>query len=109
MLRCSVMKTSKRLRNAIVSTLLAGPVLLFVPAAGAQQYVPPPNEAVSPAVVVLGEVLTEPAPPAAPKAGIISRTGAETMPLVRGGLAALALGAGLVVLARRRREQLAPA
>jgi hypothetical protein len=35
--------------------------------------------------------------------GVLSRTGAETMPLVRAGLAALALGVGLVVLARRRR------
>jgi len=35
--------------------------------------------------------------------GILSRTGAETLPLARAGLAALALGVGLVVLARRRR------
>jgi hypothetical protein len=35
--------------------------------------------------------------------GILSRTGAETMPLARAGLAGLALGLGLVVLARRRR------
>ena len=37
--------------------------------------------------------------------GILSRTGAETMPLARAGLAALALGAGLVILARRRRSE----
>jgi hypothetical protein len=35
--------------------------------------------------------------------GILSRTGAETMPLARAGLGALALGIGLVILARRRR------
>jgi hypothetical protein len=35
--------------------------------------------------------------------GILSRTGAETLPLARAGLAVLALGIGLVVLARRRR------
>jgi hypothetical protein len=103
-----VIKTSKRLRNVILSTLLAGPIVLLGPAVGAQQYVPAQNEAVSPAVVpeVFGVVLTEPEPP---KPGILSRTGAETMPLVRGGLAALVLGAGLVVLARRRREQIAAA
>jgi hypothetical protein len=38
------------------------------------------------------------------RGGILSRTGAETMPLARAGLAALALGAGLVMLARRRRS-----
>jgi hypothetical protein len=35
--------------------------------------------------------------------GILSRTGAETLPLARAGLAVLALGLGLVILARRRR------
>jgi|SRR5581483_11640308 len=35
--------------------------------------------------------------------GLLSRTGANTLPLVRAGLAALALGAGLIVIARRRR------
>ena len=35
--------------------------------------------------------------------GVLSRTGANTMPLVRAGLAALTLGAGLLILARRRR------
>lgn len=35
--------------------------------------------------------------------GILSRTGAETLPLVRAGVGALALGLGLVILARRRR------
>jgi hypothetical protein len=40
---------------------------------------------------------------------ILSRTGAETMPLARAGLAALALGAGLVILARRRPTDVATA
>jgi hypothetical protein len=35
--------------------------------------------------------------------GVLTRTGANTLPLVRAGLAALALGAGLLILARRRR------
>ena len=35
--------------------------------------------------------------------GVLSRTGAETLPLARAGVAALALGIGLVALARRRR------
>jgi hypothetical protein len=39
--------------------------------------------------------------------GVLSRTGAETLPLVRAGLAALALGAGRIVLARRRRADAA--
>ncbi len=41
--------------------------------------------------------------------GILSRTGAETLPLARAGLAALALGLGLIVLARRRRSDVASA
>lgn len=36
--------------------------------------------------------------------GVLSRTGAETMPLARAGLAALTLGAGMVMLGRRRRQ-----
>lgn len=35
--------------------------------------------------------------------GLLSRTGAETLPLARAGVAALALGLGFVVLARRRK------
>jgi hypothetical protein len=35
--------------------------------------------------------------------GVFARTGANTMPLVRAGLAALTLGAGLIMLGRRRR------
>ena len=41
--------------------------------------------------------------------GILSRTGAETLPLARAGLAAFALGLGLMVLARRRRADAASA
>lgn len=41
--------------------------------------------------------------------GILSRTGAETLPLARAGLGALTLGIGLVVLARRRRADAASA
>jgi len=41
--------------------------------------------------------------------GILSRTGAETLPLARAGLAVLALGIGLLVLARRRRAAAASA
>jgi hypothetical protein len=41
--------------------------------------------------------------------GILSRTGAETLPLARTGLGALALGLGLVILARRRRSDAASA
>jgi hypothetical protein len=37
--------------------------------------------------------------------GVLSRTGAETLPLARAGLATLALGVGLVILARRRRTE----
>ncbi|SRR5581483_4722602 len=98
---------NKKLRNAILFAVFAGPTVLLAPSAGAQLYVPPPNPVVAPAVgsTVLGEVLTQPAAEA-PKAGTLSRTGAETMPLVRDGLAALALGLGLVALSRRRRGYL---
>jgi hypothetical protein len=41
--------------------------------------------------------------------GVLSRTGANTLPLVRAGLAALTLGAGLLILARRRRAGTTPA
>ena len=64
---------------------------------------------VAPGDTVLGETATRQAP--APSnggggfiGGVLSRTGANTLPLVRAGLAALALGAGLLVLARRRRS-----
>src|SRR3954447_15377903 len=35
--------------------------------------------------------------------GVLTRTGANTLPLVRAGLGALTLGAGLLILARRRK------
>jgi hypothetical protein len=53
---------------------------------------------------------TDARPPAQPATGgVFANTGAETLPLVRAGLAAVALGAGLVLLARRRRVDGAPA
>jgi hypothetical protein len=63
---------------------------------------------------VLGRSDTRPAVKAPSKdggalGGVLSRTGAETLPLARAGLAALALGAGLIVLARRRRTSAASA
>ena len=105
---CTVINMSKKLRNAMLFAVFAGPVVLLAPSAGAQLYVPPPNPVVAPATLVptvLGELLTEPKVEA-PKGGTLSRTGAETMPLVRDGLAALALGAGLMAMARRRRGAL---
>lgn len=50
-----------------------------------------------------GRPATEPAAGGGFFPGILSRTGAETLPLARAGLAAVALGLGLVLLARRRR------
>ncbi len=61
---------------------------------------------VPPGDSVLGETDTKPAVPsnhAGVLGGVLSRTGANTLPLVRAGLAALALGGGLLILARRRR------
>ena len=60
---------------------------------------------VAPGDNVLGETQDRPAAPAGEGfiGGVLSRTGANTLPLVRAGLAALALGAGLLILARRRR------
>jgi hypothetical protein len=49
------------------------------------------------------ETRPEPANDGVFMGGILSRTGAETLPMARAGLAALALGAGLLILARRRR------
>jgi hypothetical protein len=68
----------------------------------------PLNAAPSTDTNVLGRTDTRPEVKAPAKeggalGGVLSRTGANTMPLVRVGLAALALGAGLVMLARRRR------
>ena len=69
---------------------------------------------VAPGDKVQGESQTRPAAPAPSNGGsgiggVLSRTGANTLPLVRAGLAALALGIGLVVLARRRRTGAASA
>jgi hypothetical protein len=41
--------------------------------------------------------------------GVLSRTGAESLPLARAGVGALVLGAGLVILSRRRRADAASA
>ncbi len=43
------------------------------------------------------------------KGGVFANTGAETLPLVRAGLAAITLGVGLVMLGRRRRQAAATA
>jgi hypothetical protein len=56
---------------------------------------------------VLGDTETKPAAPSNSGGiigGVLTRTGANTLPLVRAGLAALALGAGLLIMARRRRS-----
>jgi len=63
---------------------------------------------VAPGDSVLGQTDTQPASPAPSShagvlGGVLSRTGANTLPLVRAGLAALALGGGLLILARRRK------
>jgi len=71
---------------------------------------------VAPGDNVLGQTEAHPAAPAPSTpsnhpgvGGALSRTGANTLPLVRAGLAALALGAGLLILARRRRASAPPA
>ena len=61
---------------------------------------------------VLGSTETRPEPASPEPAGgfmggILSRTGSEALPLARAGVAALALGLGLVILARRRRVETA--
>jgi hypothetical protein len=61
---------------------------------------------VAPGENVLGETQDRSAAPSNGggfMGGVLSRTGANTLPLVRAGLAALALGGGLLILARRRR------
>jgi hypothetical protein len=61
---------------------------------------------VAPGDNVLGVTDTKPAAPSNAGGfigGVLSRTGANTLPLVRAGLAALTLGVGLLILARRRR------
>jgi len=68
---------------------------------------PAPSDA--PTVVGGSETRPEPAEDGGVIGGILSRTGAETLPLARAGLAVLALGIGLVLLARRRRVDAASA
>ena len=67
----------------------------------------PLGPAPSDGATVLDRTVTRPEPQPANDGGfmggILSRTGSETLPLARAGLAAVALGVGLVVLARRRR------
>jgi hypothetical protein len=67
---------------------------------------------VAPGDNVLGQTDTKPAAPSSGGGfigGVLSRTGANTLPLVRAGLAAVALGAGLLILARRRKAGAASA
>ncbi|MEW6471651.1 MAG: hypothetical protein AB1679_05230 [Actinomycetota bacterium] len=77
-------------------------------AGGGDPLAPAPS-AESPQVLDRSETRPEPAPADGFMGGILSRTGAETLPLARAGLAAVALGLGLVVLARRRRVDAASA
>ncbi|HYH52013.1 MAG TPA: hypothetical protein VEG38_20905 [Acidimicrobiia bacterium] len=77
--------------------------------AGDGERAAPAPEASSPESSVLSENLerqdeTHPATGSAAPAGLLSRTGAESMALARAGLAAVALGAGLVLVSRRRRQ-----
>ena len=69
------------------------------------------GKGVAPGDKVLGEKENRAAAPThgSGVGGLLSRTGANTLPLVRVGLAALALGAGLLILARRRRSGAASA
>lgn len=62
-----------------------------------------------PTVVEGSETSPKPANDGGVIGGILSRTGAETLPLARAGAAILALGVGLVVLARRKRVDAASA
>jgi hypothetical protein len=69
-------------------------------AGGGDRLAPAPSET----PVVEGGSVTRPEPADdGVFGGILSRTGAETLPLARAGMAVLALGVGLVILARRRR------
>ena len=62
---------------------------------------------VSPKDDVLGGSETGPSEDGGFFGGVLSRTGAETLPLARAGLGAVALGLGLIILARRRRADAA--
>lgn len=77
------------------------------PAGGGGTGRPAPGDV--PAIEPVGLPQTGSSPPVEdPKrGGVLSDTGSETLPLVRAGLAALALGGGLVVLSRRRRAGVA--
>jgi len=71
------------------------------PAGGGQTLHPAPADNLQ----VLAGTDTRPnVKPAQPVTGVIVNTGAETLPLARAGLAALALGVGIVLLARRRQD-----
>jgi hypothetical protein len=72
------------------------------PAGSGQELSPAPADT-GPAPKVPSESETRPVVRPA-KGGVFANTGAETLPLARAGLAALTLGAGLVVLGRRRRQ-----
>jgi hypothetical protein len=70
---------------------------------------PTPDVTPTTAPVVLAQLGNPPGAEDRSRGGVLSNTGAETLPLVRAGLAALALGGGLVVLGRRRRAGAASA
>lgn len=78
------------------------------PAGGGDPLAPAPS-AENPDVLDRAEAPPEAAPGDGFMGGILSRTGAETLPLARAGLAALVLGAGLLALARCRRTESASA
>ena len=88
----------------IVPVELGGLPVVSEPGAGdagdGNRLAPAPTES-----VLAGEVTRPKIESPSNAGGILSRTGAETMPLARAGLAALALGAGLIMLARRRRSE----
>jgi hypothetical protein len=93
----------------VVPVDLPGPDPDADPAGGGDRLGPAPSDA--PTVREDSKSRPE-APPADDDGfmgGILSRTGAETLPLARAGVATLALGLGLVVLARRRRVDAASA
>lgn len=73
------------------------------PAGGGETARPAPGEAPAIQPVSLPQSGASPALEDQSRGGILSKTGAETLALVRAGLAALALGGGLILLGRRRR------
>ena len=73
------------------------------PAGGGDRLGPTPTDAPADNATVLAGSESRPKAPTDGggfMGGVLSRTGAETLPLARAGLAALALGLGLVALAR---------